>query len=246
MSRRQDGGVTRVGAYAGAEFRHTQVSPPVDDTAWRAFQGTAAFLALALVTREPAGGALARLDQTVMTALRKHTRPEWAEATARIVSGGARPAFVSFLMTAVAVLATRRTGWRAACLPCLVVMSGAAARRVLSRAVRRPRPPADLWLTEPEGFSMPSKHTTLAVLAAGACVRLASTHDMTRHLVPLLAGTAVSASRVYLDVHWPSDIVAGWLFAEGWLRFTGPRNRPCSPYRRAQAGLALFRHWSCA
>ena len=35
--------------------------------------------------------------------------------------------------------------------------------------VARQRPPAAIWLAEPEGFSLPSKHTTLAALTAGAC-----------------------------------------------------------------------------
>jgi len=76
---------------------------------------------------------------------------------------------------------------------------------------------AAAWLTEPEGFSLPSKHTTLAALTAGACAGSAGLRDLPRHAVPLLAAAGVGASRVYLGVHWPSDILAGWLFAEGWL-----------------------------
>ena len=210
-------------AYAAAEVRHSRVRPPEDNTAWWARQGAAAFLALALVTRQSAGGELADLDQMAMAALRRHVRPEGAVATARMVSGLAEPAFVSLLMTTIVLLTARRTGWRGACMPYLAVTTGTAVRHVLSQAVARPRPPAGWWLTEPDGFSMPSKHTTLAVLAAGACVRHAGTRGMTRHLVPLLAGAGVGASRVYLGVHWPSDILAGWLFAEGWLRFTCPQ-----------------------
>jgi len=148
--------------------------------------------------------------------LQTRRRPAGVSA-ARAVSTLAEPAFVSLLLAVFAVIVARRAGWRAACAPFLAVASGAAVRRRLSRAIARPRPPAAAWLTEPEGFSLPSKHTTLAALTAGACAGSAGLRDLPRHAVPLLAAAGVGASRVYLGVHWPSDILAGWLFAEGWL-----------------------------
>jgi membrane-associated phospholipid phosphatase len=102
------------------------------------------------------------------------------------------------------------------------VALGAAARGRLSRVIARQRPPAEAWLTEPEGYSLPSKHTTLAALRAGACVRILGVRGAPAHAAALLAAAGVGASRVYLGVHWPADVVAGWLFAEGWLCLTCP------------------------
>jgi membrane-associated phospholipid phosphatase len=182
-----------------------------------ALRAVAAFAALAAVTVRAGDDPLRHLDQAAIRALETRDRPAAAVTAARAVSVLAEPAFASAVLAAFAVRVARRTGWRAACLPGLVVAGGTVARRRLSRAIARPRPPATVWMTEPEGFSLPSKHTTLAVLTAGACVGGAGVRGTTRLLVPLLAGAGVGASRVLLGVHWPSDVLAAWLFAEGWL-----------------------------
>jgi membrane-associated phospholipid phosphatase len=162
---------------------------------------------------------LMQLDQATINAVRNARRPAWVRL-ARVVSALAEPAFCGPLLAACAVGTASRDGWRRACAPCLVVASGAAARRALSKAVARPRPPAEAWLTEPEGFSLPSKHATLAALTAGACAGSLGAGATMRYGLPLLAAAGSGASRVYLGVHWPSDILAAWLFAEGWLRLS--------------------------
>jgi membrane-associated phospholipid phosphatase len=179
----------------------------------------------------PGTGRLWQLDQAVIGALAARQRRPAAVGAARAVSALAEPAFVSALLAALAAMTARRAGWRAALLPCLVVAGGAVTRRGLSRMIARPRPPAALWLTEPEGFSLPSKHTTLAVLAAGACADGAGVGGIPRLLIPLLAAASVGTSRVFLGVHWPSDVLAGWLFAEGWLALAEavvPAPAPCA------------------
>ncbi len=87
-------------------------------------------------------------------------------------------------------------------MPRLVVAGSAAARRIAAQVIARPRPPAQAWLTTPEGYSLPSKHTTVAALAVGACVRTLTIRKSPGRAAPLLAAAGVGTSRIYLGVHW--------------------------------------------
>jgi membrane-associated phospholipid phosphatase len=195
-------------------------SAPVGAVIRRAGRCGAAFAALAVLTMHTEDGLLSRIDQRTISALSDGRNPAGI-SMAKAVSALAEPKLVSALLAAQAIPEARRDGWREACVPALTVVSGAMARRMLSQIVARPRPPEAVWLIEPEGFSLPSKHTTLAALAAGALADAAGTTGMRRSAAIFFAAAAAGTSRIYLGVHWPSDVVAAWLFAEGWLSLAG-------------------------
>jgi membrane-associated phospholipid phosphatase len=181
----------------------------------------AAFVATAVIGYQAVRpGPLAHADRAAFAVVRARRRPAGVVA-ARAVSALAEPGVTYSAAALTGVVASRRTGsWRAA-VPLLAIWSGAAVRRRVSRVIGRSRPPSTAWLVEPEGFSLPSKHTTVAALAAGACARTFSTRSH-GYLASTVAALLVGGSRVYLGVHWPSDVLAGWLFAVGWLRLTDP------------------------
>ena len=159
---------------------------------------------------------LARADQAVMATL-----PGWRNSVgitvARAVTSMAEPGFAGGVLAAVAVAAMRDKGLRMVAIPVVLVPAGMLARKALSDLIARSRPPQSLWLAKPEGYSLPSRHTTLAALTAGACATSAGVSPLSRHASVLLAAACVGASRVYLGVHWPTDVLAAWLFAEAWL-----------------------------
>jgi undecaprenyl-diphosphatase len=187
----------------------------------RLLSGAAACGAVMVLAYCADHGPAADLDRQAFEAVRARRRPGTVKV-ARVVSAPAEPAVAYPVLTLAGVSAARRGSWWRAALPCLVVVSGAGARRRLSRVIARQRRPADGWLAEPEGFSLPSKHTTLAVLTAGATVRAAGVRGAHVYAATAVAAAGVGTSRVCLGVHWSADVMAGWLFAAGWLHLTDP------------------------
>ena len=90
---------------------------------------------------------------------------------------------------------------------------------LLKYLIARPRPPEIYHLVESYGSSFPSAHSCYAACLA-ALVLLVSQNHPSRHIFAVLAWSWVvvmGASRVYLGVHYPSDVISGWGISFIWI-----------------------------
>lgn len=84
--------------------------------------------------------------------------------------------------------------------------------QVLKRTLSRPRPRLPVGVASliqaPDRFSFPSGH---AAAALSVTVAIATVAVMPIALLLLAIGLLVGVSRCYLGVHYPGDVLAGWL-----------------------------------
>ncbi|MFF5858938.1 phosphatase PAP2 family protein [Streptomyces sp. NPDC012751] len=181
----------------------------------------AAFTVLAMVVGGR-GGAPLWLDDGFLGWAVGH-RPGAAVAVARGVTDTGTGVVPYALVTLAGVVAGRDPRQRlpavALGLACLGL--GQLLRYGVMELVHRPRPPYLDRVAHASGWAFPSGHTTTAALSAGVLI-IALTLRAPRGGTALrtaVAGWAVlvGLTRVYLGVHWFTDVVGGWLFAAGWL-----------------------------
>jgi len=179
-------------------------------------------LALLTVTVMLQGGGTLFGDRYLLEWSLAH-RPEAAVTLARVVTHTGS-GFVPYALVALAGYLLGRTARQriltaAACLVCLVAAQ--AVRFSVMALLSRPRPAMAHWATDAGHWSFPSGHTTTSAVTAGLLV-LAVWTRAPRGRRPIAVavgcwGVLVGLSRVYLGVHWFSDVVGGWLFAAWWL-----------------------------
>ncbi len=106
----------------------------------------------------------------------------------------------------------------------LAVLGGLLINFVLKQLFQRPRP--DLWesaFARPTSFSFPSGHATVSLCLFGMLTwiffHLLKSRGLKIFLAALMAFTIfmVGLSRVYFGVHYPTDVIGGYLSGGFWL-----------------------------
>ena len=183
------------------------------------FGGLWAVLKLGSEVRE---GETSGFDRAILLALRQPGHPDaplgprWLQESARDLTAlGGFTVLTLVVLAALAVLVIYRRRRQALVFGAAVVLAQIAAEAV-KLFIDRPRPDLVSHLDLTYSSSFPSGHAvmspavyfTLAAMVAAGELRPAA-----RRL--LIAGAAalvvvIGISRIYLGVHWPSDVLAGW------------------------------------
>ena len=188
----------------------------------------AALLGFSMIAGEVREGELRSFDRAVLLALRNPLDasdpigPRWLElAVADITSLGGYAVLTLITITTAGYFLT--TGKRhAATLVIVAVVGGTLLSEGLKAVFARARPDLVAHLAEVHSASFPSGHAMLSAvtyLTLGALIarvqpqRRVKTYVLT---VAALTTLLVGVSRVYLGVHWPTDVLAGWCVGAAW------------------------------
>lgn len=97
----------------------------------------------------------------------------------------------------------------------LTVLAGTVLNVALKQVFAEPRPDLLPHLDIVHTYSFPSGHAAGNMILFGALALLLGRRSGYGVAVAVIA--LIGASRVWLGVHWPSDVLAGWIEGLGWL-----------------------------
>jgi len=167
-------------------------------------------------------------DQAILLALRDPNDlsnpigPQWVETMCRDLTSLGSPTVLALIVIA-AVSYLWIDGKRAVALFVVAAVAGGAVLEgLLKLGFARPRPELVSHLVNVDSFSFPSGHATMATITYLTLgVLLARVQKRRRMKLYLLAVASILAllvgfTRVYLGVHWPTDVIAGWCIGTAW------------------------------
>ena len=183
------------------------------------------FLSLA---GEVAEGDTQAFDTRILRALRdpadpsRPIGPEWMESSLLDLTALGGPTVLGLVVVAVAGFLVLQTRYRTALFVVLTSISGEMVNAAMKHAFNRPRPSVVPHLREVYTTSFPSGHameSAIVYLTLGAILMRVAERRVTKlyclgiaMLLTILAGT----SRVYLGVHYPTDVIGGWIIGFAW------------------------------
>lgn len=168
------------------------------------------------------------IDRTILLAMRVDgaiddpVGPRWLEGVARDLTALGSVAVTVLATLASALYLALRRKHRALAFTLVTVIGGVVLSTVLKQGFDRPRPDLVSHGVLVHTASFPSGHAMMsAVVYMTLAALLARLHENVRVKLFLLGwgmllSALVGVSRVYLGVHWPTDVVAGWAVGATW------------------------------
>lgn len=180
------------------------------------------------LTGEVLEGETRAFDESVLLALRDPTDPAmpigpvWLTKVMTDLTALGGVTVLTLIVTLVVVYLALRRKYRTALFVTASILGGWALSSVLKIGIARPRPEVVQHLVEVTDMSFPSGHAMLSAityLTLGAMLsRLEETRTL-RYFFPLVAVVLtliIGLSRIYLGVHYPTDVLGGWAAGTVW------------------------------
>jgi undecaprenyl-diphosphatase len=166
-------------------------------------------------------------DESVLRGLRQGDGstpigPRWLLPVARDLTALGSTVVITLVTLGVLGYLTLSKKWGSLCLVLASVAGGGAMSTLLKRIFERSRPDHSFHLTEVASLSFPSGHSMVAAVTyftLGALLARTTADRRIKGYFLTLAGLLaliIGTSRVYLGVHYPTDVLAGWCAGLAW------------------------------
>ena len=184
-----------------------------------------AFLSLADEVME---GDTTTMDTRILRAFRKADDParpigpEWVENSLLDLTALGGPTVLGLVVVSVAGFLLLQTRYHTAIVVLATAASGELANFAMKNVFQRPRPQVVPHLRDVATSSFPSGHameSAIIYLTLGAILMRLAERRITKIYcigLAIFLTLLVGISRVYLGVHYPTDVAAGWMFGFFW------------------------------
>jgi undecaprenyl-diphosphatase len=204
------------------------------------------FFALIAVRIAPGGNL--RLDGAILRALRepgdpaRPIGPPWMLQSAIDLSALGGFTFIWLFTAAMSGLLVLLRRWSALGVFLTAIVGASVLNAFFKFSFHRDRPNVVPHLAEVSNASFPSGHAMIAAatyMTFGALLARTQRSRAVRIYILCLAVALtilIGLSRLYLGVHWPSDVLAGWSFGSAWALLFWIISRSAEEATRGDAG----------